>query len=373
MKKYSIIIPTAFDHLESDLKPCLDSIAQYTDLEQAEVIVVSNGATDNTDEYVRSLGEPYVLLTYPEALGYAGACNKGMEIAQGEYIILFNNDNVLLEQPKNQWIDLMEEAFKEDPTVGVAGPLLSYSEPAGCEFIIFFCVMISKELINKLKLSEDYPVGAGEDTEYCIEAQKLGYKVVQSPKDCLTVGEKFMIGFYPIYHKAEATMNKLPDWNKIFERNSLTLAKKYNYNYYKYLLTNKYERPVIDNNESMEQYSREKARYQYAAENLKGKKVLDIGCSSGYGLRFLPEDVNYTGLDYDSTIIEFAKENFQSSNRKFLSKDIHEFDFSEHYDTIIAYEIIEHLTDGKELAQKLKQHCDTLLISIPYNEIPGNW
>jgi len=376
--KYSIIIGT-LNHLDDLLKPCLESIRQYTDLSTCEVIVVSNGCTDGTDDYVRSLGEPFRLLTYPEPLGYAKANNLGIAEAKGQYIVLLNNDTVLQGQPQNEWLDKLERPFKEDPKVGVSGPLMGHSDPAGHDFLIFFCVMISRELVDKLKLSEDYGVGGGEDTEYCIEAEKLGYKVadcsIEKPRP--DHERKIMVGGdFPVYHKGEGTVNDNPNWQKIFDENSATLARKYNPNWWgwwKWKLSNSYERAVIDPTEDLTDFPREVMRYEFAAKNLTGKKVLEIGCSSGYGLRFLPPDIEYTGVDYDAAIVDFAQKHFGGPNRTFVHADIHEFEFLERYDTIIAFEVIEHLDDGKELAQKLKAHCDTLLISTPYREHPGLW
>ena len=372
--KYSIIIGT-YNHLEDLLKPCIESIIKYTDLSDVEIIVVSNGCTDDTDSYIKSLGHPFKLITHPEPLGYAKAYNLGIDAATGHYIILLNNDIVLQPQEKNKWLQMLEQPFIEDPKVGISGPLLGFSEPAGQDFLIFFCVMISRELINKLKLSEDYGVGGGEDTEFCIEAKKLGYQLaVSAPGNTYPDhNEKIIIGNFPIYHKGEGTVNDNPEWQKIFDENSCKLAKKYNNNWYKNRLLNNYERAVVDASEDMNSLPREKARYEFAAKNLQGKKILEIGCSSGYGLRFFPSDIEYTGIDYDSAIIEFAKENFSGPNRKFIHADINTVELTEYYDTIIAFEVIEHLDNGKEIAQKLKKHCDTLLITTPYKEVPGLW
>lgn len=67
--KTSIIIPT-YNHLEDCLKPCLESIIKNTDLTDLEVIVVANGCTDGTKEYVESLGDSFKLLWFDEPLGY---------------------------------------------------------------------------------------------------------------------------------------------------------------------------------------------------------------------------------------------------------------------------------------------------------------
>lgn len=152
--KYSIIIGT-LNHLEDCLKPCCEAIKKYTDLSNVEVIIVANGCTDGTREYVESLGESFKLLWFDKPLGYAKANNEGIKIATGEYIVLLNNDAFLLEQPVNQWLDMLEKPFKKDSTVGLTGPLKGHSDPAGRDFIIFFCVCISRKVLEDLVVYEE--------------------------------------------------------------------------------------------------------------------------------------------------------------------------------------------------------------------------
>lgn len=153
-KKYSIIIGT-LNHLEDCLKPCCEAIKKYTDLSNVEVIIVANGCTDGTREYVESLGEPFKLLWFDKPLGYSKANNEGLKIATGEYIVLLNNDAFLLEQPINQWLEMLEKPFKEDPTVGLTGPIKGHSDPAGRDFIIFFCCCISRQVLEDLVVYEE--------------------------------------------------------------------------------------------------------------------------------------------------------------------------------------------------------------------------
>ena len=144
-------------------------------------------------------------------------------------------------------------------------------------------------------------------------------------------------------------------------------------------LGNDFERLVIGKDFNILDYPREVARYTWASEYIKsGDLVIDIGCSSGYGLSLLPKDITYIGLDYDPDIIKFAINNFQDRNHIFIKEEIHEFlrkisSMNIKYDVIIAFEFLEHLVDGKEIAQKLKKHCKKLLCSVPYNEPLGNW
>jgi GT2 family glycosyltransferase len=73
------------------LEPCLDSLRPYA--EQLELIVVDNGSTDGSLEYLRRRNDVR-LLAQAENLGYARANNLGIEQASGDYVLLLNNDTV---------------------------------------------------------------------------------------------------------------------------------------------------------------------------------------------------------------------------------------------------------------------------------------
>ena len=368
-KKISIIIGT-LNHLEDCLQPCIESLIKYTDLSDKEVVIVSNGSTDGTKEYVKSLGESFILLDFPEPLGYAKANNEGIKVAQGEYIVLLNNDTILLEQEKDTWINMLLKPF-EDSSVGITGPIKGHSAPAGKDFVIFFCVMIKKEVFNKIGLiSLDYGVGGGEDTEFCIEAEKAGYKTIQVPEQHTNYDGIQVVGGFPIYHSGEKTVKDNPEWVKIFDNNSITLAKKYNnIGWLHEFLSTGHERVVVTKKDDW-QWPMEPTRYKYAVDNIQGNKVLEFGCSNGFINFYIPETMDYIGVDYNAQILDYARELFPK--RKFIHSDIHEFiKTMEYYDTIIAMEILEHIEDGRQVAQELKKHCDRLIITTPINEPPG--
>lgn len=154
------------------------------------------------------------------------------------------------------------------------------------------------------------------------------------------------------------------------KQDALVYAKQYDQQLYRYLLSNNYERAVFLKGDPV--YPREATRYLWANRHLLGKNILEIGCSTGYGSQFLPNDINYLGLDYDPIIIQVAQEQQWNENTSFAYADINTFPL-EQYDTIIAFEIIEHIDNGLEIAQKLKQHCKRLLLTTPHNEPKGFW
>ena len=373
--KYSIVIPT-YNHCEKYLKTCVESIIKYTSMGDVQLVISANGCTDNTYAYLNYLGTvvPSLKVVWSdEPMGYPRATNLGIEASFGQKIVLLNNDTVLLEQERDTWLRMLEAPFLANSRVGITGPVVQHSPEAGHDFCVFFCTMISRQVFDRIGLlNEEYGVGTGEDTEFCIEATRAGFLVVETaPKQILS--PTMYTGVFPIYHRGEGTVHDealVKDFNGVFARNSRKLARKYNPQHYKWSLMNNFERYLSIKGEDV--HPREKGRYLWAADRKIGSTILEVGCSNGYGSQFFGDEIDYLGLDYDAAIIEVAREEGWGENKKFVHADINKFDLGQ-YDTIVAMEVIEHLDNGIEVAQKLKQHCRRLLITVPYKEIPKFW
>jgi GT2 family glycosyltransferase len=341
-----------------------------------ELVISANGCTDNTRAYLYYLQTaiPNIKVVWNHAaLGYSKSTNEGIKVCTADKIILLNNDTVLLEQNQNQWLDILDKPFVNSDC-GISCIIKGHSEPANHFFAVFFCVMIHRKVFKKIGLlNEEYGVGGGEDTEFCIEAEKAGFKVLEVFEKHYS-GNMYTGGF-PIYHKGEGTVHDpklVQNWNEIFYKNSIKLAKKYNPNYYRFLLTNNYERAVVLKGDALD-FCREKTRYEWAAKNILGSSIFELGCTSGYGRQFFPDDIEYIGVDYDPIIIEVAKEqSWNGVNNTFINADINQYELGQ-YDTIVAFEVIEHLDNGLEIVEKFKKHCKRLLITVPMNEPVGFW
>jgi GT2 family glycosyltransferase/SAM-dependent methyltransferase len=231
--KYSVVIPT-YNHCDDLLRPCIESIIKYTNMADIELIISANGCNDGTVEYVEFLQKQYPnikLIWSDEALGYPKATNLGIKAATCQKIVLLNNDCQLLQQKTNDWLNILDRPFIDNPKCGISCVVKEYSKVMKRFFAVFFCVMIDKKVFDDIGyLNEEYGTGSGEDMEFCIHAQNAGYQI-HEVFEKKALDEKYFTGQFPIYHYGEGTVHDkslVPDWDSIFLRNAFKLAKKYN-------------------------------------------------------------------------------------------------------------------------------------------------
>jgi FkbM family methyltransferase len=238
--KYSIIIPT-YNHCDDLLKPCVDSILQYSRMTDVELIISANGCVDNTRTYLEDLKSKFEQIGMADhfkyvwsdaPLGYSKANNVAISQATSDLIVLLNNDVMLLPQSRQFWLDALHAPFLKDPQTGMSCVVKSWSDPAAHMFAIFFCVMIHRRVFDKIGvLNEAYGTGGGEDVEFSIECERAGFRVTPCIlPEWSSTSHMFTSGF-PVYHKGEGTMhdvNLVSDWKKQLDANSRMLAHKYN-------------------------------------------------------------------------------------------------------------------------------------------------
>lgn len=114
-----------------------------------------------------------------------------------------------------------------------------------------------------------------------------------------------------------------------------------------------------------------KWRYREALKYVtEGDIVLDIGCGVGYGSFILSENAKKViGVDDSQETINYANLHWLKKNIEYQYKDV--FEMKGLYNVTVAFEIIEHIKDTKELFYKLSEITkDTLILSVPDASIP---
>ena len=118
--KISIIIPV--HDAEEYLDRCINSILDQ-EFPSFEVILVDDGSTDSSplicDRY--SSTDPRVITVHQVNSGVSAARNAGLNLAQGEYVMFVDSDDVLLPYALD---DLMNNLNDEDVVVGGYGAFI---------------------------------------------------------------------------------------------------------------------------------------------------------------------------------------------------------------------------------------------------------
>ena len=118
--RVSVVIPNW--NGAAHLPTCLDALRAQT-FRDVEVIVVDNASTDDS---VELLGREYPeaqVIRLDRNYGFTGACNTGLRAAQGEFLILLNNDT----EAAPDWLAEVVAAFERHTEAGmVASKMLLF-------------------------------------------------------------------------------------------------------------------------------------------------------------------------------------------------------------------------------------------------------
>lgn len=108
MEKVSIIIPVynSADYLEE----CIKSVLNQT-YDNYEVIIVDDGSKDNSSQIYKEYAKKNknIRLFYQENSGVSVARNKGLEIANGKYIMFLDADDWIEKDYINKMVNIIEK------------------------------------------------------------------------------------------------------------------------------------------------------------------------------------------------------------------------------------------------------------------------
>ena len=221
----SIIIPV-FNNL-SYTRKCLWAISKNTGREVSyEIVVVDNGSTDGTEEFLREIQQNnsnFQYLRNSRNLGFARACNQGADAARGKYLIFLNNDT----EPQPDWLNRLIEPFRTNESIGVVGARLIYPDgtiqhagiemmqaaepvylrnygatmvlpehpyrfaaptdprvmrPRELDMVTGACLAIPAQLFQKVNGFDEAYLNGGEDADLCFKVRADGYKVLYQPE-----------------------------------------------------------------------------------------------------------------------------------------------------------------------------------------------
>ncbi len=210
------IVVTVFNALPA-VKKCLRSIKNRRDGFIVNTIVVNDGSKKQTTIWLRTFCErndSFHLIEHGKNKGYTKAANSGLEASNAPYVIILNSDTIVT----NGWLKGLIRCINSDSRMGIVGPLSSaaswqnvpdlYDETGSfavndlpdnmtpddmakvvasastqmypeLPFVNGFCFMIRREVIDIIGVmdEESFPIGYGEENDYCIRAADAGFRL----------------------------------------------------------------------------------------------------------------------------------------------------------------------------------------------------
>ena len=205
--RYSFVIPT---YKRPDvLEQCLESIASLSyPMEKIEVIVVDNGGDDHSRWISERFAQRMNIRHFVNErnLGPGGSLNKGLEVSQGDLVVISNDDVILppevLRRADMVFVDpsigclgfrAIENGYHDDGRgigeIGLVGNVSGNfsrmtDEIVDVEHIYGFFYVVSRQaldatgLFDTVLLAKPYASGNRIETDQCLSIRQSGYRVV---------------------------------------------------------------------------------------------------------------------------------------------------------------------------------------------------
>ena len=211
----SILIPNK-DQKDS-LKKCLDSVFEKSTYTNYEIIIIENNSVeDETFAYYKELEKKsnVKIVTWEGEFNYSAINNFGEKEANGDYLLFLNND---VEVINSSWMEEMlgncqrkevgivgAKLYYPDDTIQHAGTIIGIGGIAGHAFlnmprsrtgylhkasiqmdlsaVTAACMMMKKDVFDKLGGFEEKLTVAFNDVDLCLRTVEAGYLVVYNPR-----------------------------------------------------------------------------------------------------------------------------------------------------------------------------------------------
>jgi GT2 family glycosyltransferase len=225
-------------------KACLAALRDVTEHPAWRVVVVDNGSTDGTVEWLRTL-DWVTVIANDKNLGFTRGCNIGIEATTADEDVVLMNNDVVVNDPR--WLDALQDVAYADDETGVVGarlvgtdgaishlgsympPLTLWGQQLGglqrdinqarrsrpVEAVVFAQAYVTRHCIERVGVLDEEFFAYFEDSDYCLRVQKAGLKVMYS-------GE-----ISSVHHQNVSTRENGVDFWSMFNRSKKVFRHKW--------------------------------------------------------------------------------------------------------------------------------------------------
>ena len=184
-RDFSVVI-SANDYLK-DVKRCVDSILRWSANSDAELVIVDNGSTDGTAEWleeVQNRSEDVRVLHCDHQLGEAQAKNIGLALSRGRIVVMIDTSL----EAVGDFLPRIAESLQDDK-VGVTGPWGIISEnlhhfheevaEGYADAMQGYCFAFRRDLLRQVGLlRECFRFYRNLDLDFSFQFRNQGYRIL---------------------------------------------------------------------------------------------------------------------------------------------------------------------------------------------------
>ena len=237
----------------------IDALAADASGFELELILIENSSRQRVDRSGLNI-KNLIIIENDKNIGFAPAVNQGLKAATGEAVLLLNSDVLLASGSLARLADFLQE----HQAAGIVGPKMVFPDgrlqyscgsfpnilseliflshlykslpggrlagkniftqkmfmrPTRVDWISGGCMLIKRELIDKLGLLDDEYFFGIEDIDYCLQAARAGYEVYYCPDTSVVHYHAYSLkssGLHPILDRA---VMERKSWQHYFKKN----------------------------------------------------------------------------------------------------------------------------------------------------------
>jgi len=108
--------------------------------------------------------------------------------------------------------------------------------------------------------------------------------------------------------------------------------------------------------------------------DLRGKKILDVGCGTGrHAIRMAEAGAEVTGIDFSSNMLEVAKRKSAGLNIKFVKADLKSIPVDELFDIVVCSLVLNHVENLQLAMKEISRHIKKGGMALISDMRSDNW